>query len=247
MTTHVTPAADHVAGPRRPDAARLARAALTRLVEPGDALAVQTVTALGPERALALLTGRETIQPAERDLLADRAGAPDTLPRRWAAGLARWAPRAARLEPERDLVTLHRLGGGLLIPEDDAWPAALADLGEEAPLGLWFRGSGTLPPADRMLAVVGSREATAYGRTVTARCAAHAVQQGACVISGGAYGIDGAAHRAALQAPAAPEDAADRGGVPPTVAVLAGGLDRFYPAGHEDLLRAVMAAGLLVS
>ena len=60
MTTHVTPAADHVpvAGPRRPDAARLARAALTRLVEPGDALAVQTVTALGPERALALLTGR---------------------------------------------------------------------------------------------------------------------------------------------------------------------------------------------
>ena len=73
MTTYVTPAADHVAGPRRPDAARLARAALTRLVEPGDALAVQTVTALGPERALALLTGRETIQPAERDLLADRA------------------------------------------------------------------------------------------------------------------------------------------------------------------------------
>lgn len=112
MTTHVTPAADHVpvAGPRRPDAARLARAALTRLVEPGDALAVQTVTALGPERALALLTGRETIQPAERDLLADHAGTPDTLPRRWAAGLARWAPRAARLEPERDLVTLHRLG-----------------------------------------------------------------------------------------------------------------------------------------
>ena len=47
MSTHVTPAADHVpvAGPRRPDAARLARAALTRLVEPGDALAVQTVTA----------------------------------------------------------------------------------------------------------------------------------------------------------------------------------------------------------
>ena len=84
MTTHVTPAADHVpvTGSRRPDAARLARAALTRLVEPGDALAVQTVTALGPERALALLTGRETIQPAERDLLADLAGAPDTLPRR---------------------------------------------------------------------------------------------------------------------------------------------------------------------
>lgn len=230
----------------RPDAARVARAALTRLVEPGDALAVHAVAALGPERALALLTGREAIQPAERDLLAEHAGAPETLARRWAAGLARWAPRAARLDPVRDLVALHRLGGGLLIPEDGAWPAALDDLGEAAPLGLWFRGSGTLPPASRALAVVGSREATAYGRAVTARIAAHAVQQGVCVVSGGAYGIDGAAHRAALQAPV---DAAGSGhpGVPPTLAVLAGGLDRFYPAGHEELLRAVMDAGLLVS
>ncbi len=239
---------------QRPDAARIARAALTRLVEPGDALAVHAVAALGPERALVLLTGREAIQPAERDLLAEHAGAPDTLARRWSAGLDRWAPRAARLDPVRDLVSLHRLGGGLLVPEDEAWPAALDDLGEAAPLGLWFRGPGTLPPASRALAVVGSREATAYGRAVTTRLAAHAVQQGVCVVSGGAYGIDGAAHRAALAAPVGPEDsdahdgpggASDR--VPPTVAVLAGGLDRFYPAGHEDLLREVMAAGLLVS
>ncbi|MCR8675011.1 DNA-protecting protein DprA [Micrococcus sp. HG099] len=239
---------------QRPDAARIARAALTRLVEPGDALAVHAVAALGPERALVLLTGREAIQPAERDLLAEHAGAPDTLARRWSAGLDRWAPRAARLDPVRDLVALHRLGGGLLVPEDEAWPAALDDLGEAAPLGLWFRGPGTLPPASRALAVVGSREATAYGRAVTTRLAAHAVQQGVCVVSGGAYGIDGAAHRAALAAPVEPEDpdghdgpggASDR--VPPTVAVLAGGLDRFYPAGHEDLLREVMAAGLLVS
>lgn len=236
---------------QRPDAARIARAALTRLVEPGDALAVHAVAALGPERALVLLTGREAIQPAERDLLAEHAGAPDTLARRWSAGLDRWAPRAARLDPVRDLVALHRLGGGLLVPEDEAWPAALDDLGEAAPLGLWFRGPGTLPPASRALAVVGSREATAYGRAVTTRLAAHAVQQGMCVVSGGAYGIDGVAHRAALAAPVGP-DAADAhdgasGRVPPTVAVLAGGLDRFYPAGHEDLLREVMAAGLLVS
>lgn len=228
----------------RPDAARLARAALTRLVEPGDALAVHTVASLGPERALALITGCERLQPMERDLLADHAGASDTLARRWSAGLARWAPRAAHLDPARDLVAMHRLGGGLLVPEDAAWPSALRDLGEAAPLGLWFRGSGVLPPASRALAVVGSREASAYGRACTTRMAAYAVQQGVCVVSGGAYGIDGAAHRAALAAP----DAAERvGGVPATVAVLAGGLDRFYPAGHEDLLREVMAAGLLVS
>lgn len=205
----------------RPDGARLARAALTRLVEPGDELAVQTVAALGPERALALLTGRERLQPAERDLLADHAGSDAALGRRWSAGLARWAPRAGRLDPARDLVALHRLGGGLLIPEDAAWPAALDDLGATAPLGLWFRGAGTVPAAAEALAVVGSREATAYGRQVTSAVVARAVRAGVCVVSGG----DGV----------------------PTVAVLAGGLDRFYPAGHEELLRAVMDAGLLLS
>ena len=66
----------------------------------------------------------------EFDLLADHAGSGAALGRRWSAGLARWAPRAERLDPARDLVALHRLGGGLLIPEDDAWPAALDDLGQ---------------------------------------------------------------------------------------------------------------------
>ncbi|MDO4239718.1 DNA-processing protein DprA [Micrococcus sp.] len=232
----------------RPDGARLARAALTRLVEPGDELAVQTVAALGPERALALLTGRDRLQPAERDLLADHAGSGAALGRRWSAGLTRWAPRAERLDPARDLVALHRLGGGLLIPEDDAWPAALDDLGPAAPLGLWFRGAGTVPAAARALAVIGSREATAYGRQVTSAVASRAVRAGACVVSGGAYGIDGAAHRAALDAaPHPPPGDGVPAGPVPTVAVLAGGLDRFYPAGHEELLRAVMAAGLLLS
>lgn len=231
----------------RPDGARVARAALTRLVEPGDELPAHAVAAFGPERALALLTGRAALHPAERDLLAEHTGAPDGLARRWSAGLQRWAPRAAHLDPERDLVALHRLGGGLLIPEDDAWPAALEDLGESAPLGLWFRGTGALPAAGRTLAVVGSREATAYGRAVTRQFVGHAVRAGLCVVSGGAYGIDGAAHRAALDA------AQERGGAggaeasAPTMAVLAGGLDRFYPAGHEELLRDVMEAGLLLS
>ncbi|MCG7422369.1 DNA-protecting protein DprA [Micrococcus porci] len=237
----------------RPDGPRVARAALTRLVEPGDDLALATVAALGPERALTLLTGAARIEAAERDLLADRLGQ-DAFARRWSAGLARWAPRSARLDPVRDLVALHRLGGGLLIPEDPAWPAGLDDLGDAAPVGLWFRGRGTLPPLPRALAVVGSREATAYGRQVTRDVVACASAAGVCIVSGGAYGIDGAAHEAALETAAAAgrrsgpgshDDAAP--GVPPTVAVLAGGLDRFYPAGHERLLRAVMEEGLLLS
>lgn len=223
----------------RPDAVRLARAALTRLLEPGDCLASATVDALGPERALVVMTGRESIGPSESDLVTERLGDEGSLARRWSAGLERWAPRGVRLDAARDLENMRQLGGGLLTPEDEGWPSALADLGDGAPVGLWFRGNGSLPQSASALAVVGSREATAYGSQVAQAIAAHAVSHGVCVVSGGSYGIDGAAHRAALAAESAESV--------PTVAVLAGGLDRFYPAGHEELLREVMEAGLLVS
>lgn len=220
------------------DAVRLARAALTRLVEPGDETALAVVDVLGPEHALAVLTGRCRPTREEEDALAECSGSPDTWRRRFSAGLRRWGPRSDALAPERDLVALHRLGGGLLVPEDPAWPACLDDLGHRRPLALWTRGSAILPEHPRTLAVVGSREATAYGRAVTGRLVAPLAAEGVAVLSGGAYGIDGAAHRVALEAGR---------GTPPTLAVLAGGLDRFYPAGHEELLRAVMDRGLLLS
>ena len=101
---------------------------------------------------------------------------------------------------------------------------------------LWALGPARLDEAaQRAAAVVGTRAATAYGEHVAADLAAGLVERDVAVVSGGAYGIDGAAHRAAL--------AAD--GI--TVAVLAGGLDVPYPAGHSALLHRIGQHGLLLT
>jgi DNA processing protein len=100
---------------------------------------------------------------------------------------------------------------------------------------LWVLGSAS--PRDlceRAAAVVGTRAATGYGEHVTRELVTELVEHGVTVVSGAAYGIDGVAHRAALAA----------GGA--TVAVLACGVDRAYPAGHVRLLRRIAEAGGLV-
>ena len=135
-------------------------------------------------------------------------------------------------DPRRDLVRLDRLGGTLLVPGDPRWPAALDDLGPEAPFCLWVRGEPDLGATlAQSAAVVGSRAATSYGERVAFDLADGLTAEGVCVVSGGAYGIDAAAHRGAVA----------RGGR--TVVVLAGGVDRAYPAGNARLLEAVVEAG----
>lgn len=145
-----------------------------------------------------------------------------------------------------DLELLHRRGGRLVTPDDDEWPglAFAAFTGAPvrakpqgcAPLALWVIGPLRLDDvAERAVAIVGTRACTAYGEHVAADLSAGLAEHDVAVVSGGAYGIDGAAHRAAL--------AAD--GV--TVAVLAGGVDVLYPAGHSALLHRVATHGLLVS
>ncbi|OMC53986.1 DNA protecting protein DprA [Mycobacterium sp. IS-2888] len=150
----------------------------------------------------------------------------------------------ARREIDRaagDLELLARRGGRLITPDDDEWPLALAAFGGAGarprggpPMVLWALGPARLDEvACRAAAVVGTRAATTYGEHVAGDLAAGLVERDVAVVSGGAYGIDGAAHRAAL--------AAD--GI--TVAVLAGGLDVPYPAGHSALLHRIGQHGLL--
>jgi DNA processing protein len=104
------------------------------------------------------------------------------------------------------------------------------------PTVLWALGPARLDDiAERAAAVVGTRACTSYGEHVAAEITAGLVERDAAVVSGGAYGIDGAAHRAAL--------ASD--GV--TMAVLAGGIDVPYPSGHSALLHRVATSGLLLS
>jgi DNA processing protein len=89
--------------------------------------------------------------------------------------------------------------------------------------------------AERAASIVGTRAATAYGEYAAADLAAGLVERDVAVVSGGAYGIDGAAHRAALSSDGE------------TVAVLASGIDVPYPAGHSALLHRIGKHGLVVS
>ena len=145
-----------------------------------------------------------------------------------------------------DLETLRRRDGRLITPEDDEWPglafasfrgAPVRDRPQgRAPLVLWAIGPLRLDDvAERAAAIVGTRACTAYGEHVAADLSAGLAEHDVAIVSGGAYGVDGVAHRAALAADGM------------TVAVLAGGVDVLYPAGHSALLHRVGATGLLVS
>lgn len=147
----------------------------------------------------------------------------------------RWTARLERLEGN----ALHgaaRAGIRVIIPGDDEWPCGLDDLGAAAPFCLWVRGEPDLAQVvQRSVSVVGARASTGYGEYVAAELGIGCGEAGLAVVSGAAYGIDGSAHRGAL--------AADT----PTVAVLACGVDRVYPRGHEQLLARIRSSGLLVS
>jgi DNA processing protein len=157
---------------------------------------------------------------------------PDGIARVLARALPRWAPRIADLDPDRALAELARVGGALLVPGRPGWPRRLDDLGVQAPLCLWVRGDARLDAVtERSVAVVGARAATAYGEHVAADLGSGLAARGVTVVSGGAFGIDVAAHRGAL--------AAD--GV--TVALLAGGIDRPSPAGNLDVLERLADGG----
>jgi DNA processing protein len=98
-----------------------------------------------------------------------------------------------------------------------------------------LRGPRRLDQIDEALAIVGSRAATTYGTDTASRIAGAVGVEGWAVVSGGAYGVDQAAHRGAMGV----------GGC--TIAVMAHGLDRTYPAGHAALIDAIADAGLVVS
>ncbi|MDR1294794.1 MAG: DNA-processing protein DprA [Bifidobacteriaceae bacterium] len=219
----------------------LARAAWSRIAEPGDRDAGVLVRSLGPVAALEwLLDAADGGRGGDvGDVIVGEGGTWDvgTGVRR---AVERWRRRLEGLDPRRELRVIRGLGGRYVSPDDRDWPGCLDDLGDGVPLGLWAIGAeaalgdvaGFFTPS---VAVVGSRAVTHYGETVTAAMVSDLVERGIGIVSGGAFGIDGAAHRAAL----------GRGGR--TVAVMAGGVDRLYPAGNEALLREVARTGAVVA
>ncbi len=201
---------------------RVARAALSRLTEPGDTRLAALVDQLGAEQLLSLLREEKDVAGVHTQV----------------------AGRLRALDPERELRDAEARGIRFVCPGDDEWPDQLADLAHAeavagrggTPLGLWLKGPRHLRETClHSVAVVGSRSATSYGASVAGDLAAGLATEGVAVVSGAAFGIDQAAHRGAL---------ATRG---PTVAVLACGVDRAYPAAHRSLLDYVADTGLVVS
>lgn len=141
--------------------------------------------------------------------------------------------RFAALDPDALMHRTQQLGARIVMPGDDEWPAQLDDLGATAPWALWLRGR-TLS-AQRSVAIVGSRSCTAYGERVAADMAAEIADAGYPIVSGGAFGIDAAAHRGALTTSSS------------TVAVLASGIDVPYPTAHTALFERIAAQGTMLS
>ena len=201
---------------------RMARMALSMIAEPNEATTGYLLARHG---------GVETLRLAESD---------DEVPGLARADVLLWREHLrSRITPGlRDQIRqAERDGFGTLIPADKEWPAGLDDLGDRAPYLLWTRGAVsflTRALSDRVT-FTGARASSSYGEHVTSELASGMADEERIIVAGGAYGIEAKAHQSALAA----------GGH--TIAVLASGLDRPYPAGHSDLLNRIGDVGLLVS
>ena len=252
---------------------RCCTAQLMRYAEPADELVVESLATLGAPLTLHyLMTGHipdeYTWEHGEPDTqLSDflrSVGAPaegesalfcsangyytpgehqmsrDKFGKALATRRLRWNRRMERtLNAEAHMAAT--CGAWLVTPADPLWPPQLNDLGPARPYGLWCRGDSrhllNLASAPSV-ALVGSRDPSIYGTEATTHLAAELARRGYTVISGGAMGIDIAAHRAALT---------QQGSDLPTIAFMAGGLDRLYPAQNSDALNMIVDRGLIMS
>jgi DNA processing protein len=204
------------------EAERLARVALALAFEPADPELAADVEAKGASSVREELLRTGSREGTRRDAVA----------------------RLAAVDAARELERARTSGLRFVVPGDEEWPTQLDDLAHApevvegrggVPLGLWVRGPVTLDSLDDSVAVVGSRSATDYGTGITREMCGVIAKSRWAVVSGAAFGIDQAAHRGALAA----------GGR--TVAVLACGADRIYPAAHERLIEHLADHGAVVS
>jgi DNA processing protein len=201
---------------------RFARIALSFVAEPGDLTLGALLRTCSPAEAFGAVCGG---RPRDAD------GVPGL-----ARAVQRWAARLGRVPAEAAVAGWEREGMRVVCPGDPEWPTQLDALGDARPLLLWVRGSADLRFAClRSVSMVGARAATGYGLHVATEMAAACAERGWSVVSGGAFGVDAAAHRGALGA----------GGV--TLAVLASGISYGYPRGNDELFTAISGQGCLLS
>lgn len=225
MHTLETPTPEQLSNPTTLDQ-RQARVAWSLVAEPGDVMVQRAITAWKGDAAAALSM-----------VLGNLDQQPDGTADELVNAIERWKPRMSSNSLLRTIERTNQIGVHVVIPGDPEWPTEkLGRLGDAAPVVLYVRGDPALLNLTRpAMAVVGARAATGYGEHVTMEFAAKLVDHDVTVLSCAAYGVAGMASRSAL---------ASNGR---TIAVLAGGLDRFYPSGHEALLTRIVANGAVVS
>lgn len=198
------------------------------VVEPGDLQAARIRAVLGEEDARAWVLAKAP-GPLPDSLLEESAGGYAV----WRQAFERWSARAQAAEPEAELGVLEGLGGRLIVPSDAQWPQSLDVLGAGGPCALWVLGA---PPVEGGVAIVGARACTQYGTYNARDLGAHLGDNHIPVVSGGAFGIDIAAHQGALGADGT------------TVAVMAGGVGELYPASHrQDFHNIIHSGGAVIS
>lgn len=200
---------------------RSARLVLSLVGTPNDEATGRLLTQVGAQELIALADRDTTIPGMDR---AEAAVWRDRIHARY--GVDQVASLLAESEQFQ-----------FLVPTDPEWPASLRDLGDRAPYGLWVSGKTDLLRGDaaERVTITGSRAATGYGTFIAEEIASDLAGGGRTVVAGGAYGIEGSAHRAALT------------GGGNTIAVMASGVDRPYPAGHDQLFERIARSGLIMS
>ena len=211
-----------------PEDPREALMLLSSIVEPGDGDLDDLLEEVGPVGAVERIWSGDVPDRLERLTCATVACTPD--PARRAADLAS--------------ATAHA-GARVLVPGDADWPEQLRDLmlvcdaddpHLRPPRCLWVRGEASLDEVcRRSVSIVGARTASEYGQHLADDLAADLAEAGWTIVSGGAFGIDRAAHLGSIA----------RGG--PTVSVVASGVEEPYPLANRSMFDLVVECGLLVS
>jgi DNA processing protein len=213
----------------------------TMVTEPGDRMAGSLRRVLGQELLVELLI--EGFEPRHVLELIREANASyelealfGNLEQTITESRQRWLPRLSKTGLEKNFENSRALGLKLLTPDDANWPRGLNDLQDSAPAMLFVEGSvNLLVKLENAVSIVGSRDASGYGLTATEKIVAELAKVSRPTVSGGAIGIDARAHFASIKRAL------------PTVAVMAGGLDRKYPRANFPLFDQIRNSGTIIS
>lgn len=187
------------------------RLALLQAIEPGNSFWSEEIRSLGVEEVYSRIIARAYDQIKFAHLME----------------------KISTFRPEDELQKISAAGAQLLTPEDPDWPSGANDL-QAPPIALYVKGRREAL-AQPSIAIVGTRNPTPYGVRIAGDFAAGFVDRDYSIISGGAYGIDSAAHRGALVAEGC------------TIAVIASGIDTPYPSGNSRLFEEISESGAIIS